>query len=69
MTDTVDRRTDSLLRVKEVKQRTGLSVATIYRRVAAKTFPQKVQLGPKSVAFYKSDVDAFIADPLGYRAA
>jgi prophage regulatory protein len=65
----VDRRTDSLLRMKDVKRRTGLSVATVYRREAAKTFPPKVRLGPKSVAWYQSDIDAFVADPLGYRAS
>lgn len=65
----VDRRGDSLLRIKDVKRRTGLSVATVYRRVDAKTFPAKVRLGPKSVAWYQSDIDAFVADPLNYRAA
>jgi prophage regulatory protein len=65
---TVDRRGDSLLRIADVRRRTGLSVATVYRREAAKTFPSKVQLGPKSVAWYSSDIDAFVADPMGYRA-
>ncbi len=69
MSDPVDRRTDSLLRLKDVKKRTGLSIATVYRREAAKTFPAKVRLGPKSVAWYQSDIDAFVADPLNYRAA
>lgn len=69
MSDPVDRRTDSLLRLKDVKKRTGLSIATVYRREAATTFPAKVRLGPKSVAWYQSDIDAFVADPLNYRAA
>lgn len=64
----IDRRGDCLLRMTEVKRRTGLSVATVYRREAARTFPPKVRLGPKSVAWYQSDIDAFVADPTGYRA-
>jgi len=64
-----DRRGDCLLRIPEVRRRTDLSVATVYRRVEAKTFPAKVRLGPKSVAWYQSDIDAFVADPTGYRAA
>ena len=66
---TVDRRGDCLLRIPEVRRRTGLSRATGYRRVDLKTFPPKVQLGPGSVAWYQSDIDAFVADPSGYRAA
>lgn len=65
----LDRRHDCLLRMKDVRRRTGLSVATVYRREAAGTFPKKVRLGPKSVAWYESDIDAFVANPLDYAAA
>lgn len=68
MTAVADRRGDSLLRMREVRQRTGLSTATIYRRVDAGTFPRKVRLGPKSVAWYGSDIDRFIENPLDYKA-
>ena len=64
-----DRRTDSFLRIADVKRRTGLSVATIYRRCDLGTFPKKQQLGPKAVAWYESDIGDFVADPLGYRAS
>lgn len=62
-----DRRQDSLLRIKDVKRRTGLSSATVYRREASGTFPPRVKLGPKAVAWYESDVGDFVADPCGYR--
>lgn len=65
---TKDRRKDRLLRVKLVIARTGLSVATIYRRGAAGTFPKKEQIGPRSVGWYESDIDDFVADPLNYRS-
>ncbi|UIJ43693.1 AlpA family phage regulatory protein [Sphingomonas cannabina] len=63
-----DRSRDSLLRIAAVRGRTGLSTATIYRREAEGTFPRRVKLGPRCVAWYDSDVSAFVADPMGYRA-
>ena len=63
----MDRKHDSLLRISRVKLRTGLSTATIYRREAGGTFPARVRLGPKMVAWYESDIDAWVADPMGYR--
>lgn len=63
MNTPLDRRTDRLIRMAEVKHRTGLSRATIYRREAAGTFPQKVRLGSNSVAWYESDIDQWISDP------
>ncbi|GAA0322583.1 hypothetical protein GCM10009087_36070 [Sphingomonas oligophenolica] len=63
-----DRRKDRLLRVKLVSARTGLSVATIYRRGAEGTFPKKERIGPRSVGWYESDIDDFVADPLNYRS-
>lgn len=64
----VDRRGDSLLRIPEVRRRTGLFTATIHRRVNEKTFPPKVRLGPACVAWYLSDIEVFVADPTSYRA-
>lgn len=55
-----DRRKDSLLRIATVRARTGLSAATIYRREAAGTFPQRVHIGARSVAWYESDIDDFV---------
>lgn len=63
-----DRTQDKLLRIGEVKARTGLSTATIYRREAQGTFPRKRRISPKLVAWYESDVGQWIADPLGYRS-
>lgn len=63
-----DRRLDSLLRIADVRRRTGLSTATVYRREAAGTFPRKVKLGEKAVAWYESDIGEFVAKPMGYRS-
>lgn len=64
-----DRRKDCLLRLPDVKRRTGLSTATIYRKVKGGAFPRKVQLSANVVAWYESDIDAWVADPMGWRAA
>jgi prophage regulatory protein len=62
-----DRRKDRLLRIASVRARTGLSVATIYRREAERSFPERQRIGIRSVAWYESDIDDFVADPLSYR--
>ena len=63
-----DRRKDSLLRVRAVVARTGLSIGTIYRRECEGTFPRKERIGGRCVAWYESDIEDFVSDPLGYRA-
>jgi prophage regulatory protein len=65
----IDRRTDSLLRLPDVRARTGLSSSSISRREAAGTFPRRVRIGENSVAWYLSDIEDFVVDPLNYRAA
>lgn len=47
-------------RLKEVKSRVGLSRSTIYAMMAAKTFPQSISLGLRSVAWLESDIDQWI---------
>jgi prophage regulatory protein len=62
-----DRRTDRLLRKPDVTARTGLSVSAIYRLETAGRFPIRRRIGLRSVAWYESDIEEFIADPTGYR--
>ncbi|MFD1611420.1 helix-turn-helix transcriptional regulator [Sphingomonas tabacisoli] len=64
---TPDRRKDRLIRIKSVLARTGLSVATVYRRESAGTFPKRLQIGVRSVAWYESDIEEFVANPMDYR--
>jgi predicted DNA-binding transcriptional regulator AlpA len=46
MTSDTDER---LLRLRDVKQKTGLGSSTIYRRIADGTFPAPRSLGPNTV--------------------
>ena len=65
----VDRRRDNLLRLADVKARTKLSRTTIYRRISAGTFPPSHPISEGLVAWYESDIDAWVANPMGWRAA
>jgi prophage regulatory protein len=54
---------DRFLRLQLVMQRTGLSRATIYRKVQAKTFPQSRKLGSSCVGWYESEIDEWVTAP------
>jgi len=62
-TEPRDRRRDRLLRSPTVRDRTGLSTPTIYRRQAEGTFPKSVKIGYNAIAWYESDIDEFVARP------
>lgn len=57
----------SLLRLPEVKARTGLSGSETYRRIAAGTFPAPVKLGERASAWVSADIDRWIADRIAAR--
>lgn len=50
-----------LLRLPEVRARTGLSRSSVYRLAARGQFPGGVKLTPHSTAWPERDVDAWIA--------
>lgn len=49
-----------ILRLPEVKARTGLSRSSIYNAIKAGTFPAHVSLGARAVGWFSSDIDAWI---------
>ncbi|WP_397534251.1 helix-turn-helix transcriptional regulator [Roseateles sp.] len=51
---------DALLRIQTVGQATGLSGATIYRKLAAGQFPAPVRLGARCTRWKAADVRAWI---------
>ncbi|EJL23956.1 AlpA family transcriptional regulator [Novosphingobium sp. AP12] len=63
----IDRHRDKLLRLTEVRSRTGLARSTIYSHMKAGTFPPQLQISQGLVAWYESDIDAWIANPMGWR--
>ena len=52
---------DRILRMSAVRDRVGLSTATIYRRIARGAFPSSVPLGGTIVGWRESDINAWIA--------
>lgn len=64
----IDRRFDRLIRLPEVMGRTGMSRATIYRKQADGTFPKSIRLGHSMIAWYESDVNDWIANPMEWRS-
>lgn len=47
------------IRLPEVRKLTSLSTATIYRMVACGKFPKQVKLGDRSVAWVKTELQAW----------
>ncbi|UPH91354.1 AlpA family transcriptional regulator [Synechococcus sp. NB0720_010] len=53
-----------LLRLPEVKKRTGLSKSTIYARIAQGSFPKQVVLGPRIVAWSEKAINNWIEEQI-----
>lgn len=62
MTDQPNR----ILRIKAVLDRTGLTRATLYRRVQAGSFPRQIHLSERCVGWRGSDIDAWMRNPMFY---
>ena len=60
---------NQLLRLPEVKNRTGASRSTIYALEAAGRFPRHVNLGARCTAWVASEVDAWIMARIADRDA
>jgi prophage regulatory protein len=50
----------SFLRLPEVKAVTGLSKTSIYELIREKSFPAPVRLGPRAVAWVKSEIRQWV---------
>ena len=52
--------TSRILRLPNVKTRTGLSRSTIYAMIKDKRFPKYISLGARSVGWLESEIEAWI---------
>ncbi len=59
----------SFLRLPEVKRLTGLSKSTLYAMIRAKSFPAPVPLGPRTVAWVRSEVKEWAAERISISRA
>jgi prophage regulatory protein len=62
-----ERPVERLIRIGEVKRLTGLSTATLYRKISAREFPRPVQLGAVARAWPLSEIQNWIAKRIELR--
>jgi prophage regulatory protein len=62
-----NRPVERLIRIGEVKRLTGLSTATLYRKMSAEDFPRPVRLGVAARAWPLSEVQHWIAGRIELR--
>jgi len=53
---------NKIIRLPEVKIKTGLSRSTIYLCMAKGTFPQTISLAERAVGWLDADIDQWLAD-------
>jgi prophage regulatory protein len=59
--------TDRIIRLPTVLSRSGLSRSTVYRKMGEGTFPPKLKVSLNGVGWRESELDRWIANPVGYR--
>lgn len=52
--------TQKIIRITQVKERTGLSRSTLYSLIKEKKFPAPVAISVRAVGWLSSDVDGWI---------
>ncbi|WP_339691752.1 AlpA family transcriptional regulator [uncultured Parasphingorhabdus sp.] len=61
-------KTDRIVRLKTVLDRTGLSRSTIYRKINEGTFPRQIPISINGAGWRESEINQWIANPPAYRA-
>ncbi|MBC8317786.1 MAG: AlpA family transcriptional regulator [Desulfobulbaceae bacterium] len=57
----------TILRRKQVENRTGLSRSTIYLRIQEGTFPRPINLGARAVGWLENEIEAWLASRIESR--
>lgn len=60
---------ESILRLPDVQNATGLSRSSIYALVSQGEFPKSVPLGPRAVGWLSTEVDSWIKSRISQRKA
>lgn len=56
-----------LIRLEEVKRRTGFQKSSIYNRIAEGSFPRPVPLGDRAVAWVEDEIQEWIDSRISER--
>jgi prophage regulatory protein len=59
---------DRILRLNTVLDRTGLSRATLYRKIQDGTFPRQVRIATRCAGWRESAIEAWMRNPMFYTA-
>lgn len=59
---------NNILRLKDIKHKTGLSRSTIYNLIAQGNFPKQISLGGRAVGWIEYEIDNWIVHKIKYRA-
>ncbi|ATY32987.1 helix-turn-helix transcriptional regulator [Sphingomonas psychrotolerans] len=59
---------DRILRIKTVLQRTGLSRATMYRKMQQGSFPRQIKISTRCAGWRESAINAWLHNPMFYSA-
>jgi prophage regulatory protein len=57
---------DRILRLNAVLERTGLSRATLYRKIQGGTFPKQVRIAERCTGWRESAINEWMRDPIYY---
>jgi len=60
-------KTERIIRLKTVLDRTGLSRSTIYRKIGDGTFPRQIPISVNGAGWHESEINRWISDPVAYR--
>ena len=56
-----------MLRLPQVKSKTGLPTSTIYKLIEENQFPRQIKLGPRTVAWLETEVEEWIQSRIAER--
>ncbi|WP_028117811.1 helix-turn-helix transcriptional regulator [Ferrimonas senticii] len=57
----------NIIRLSAIKSKVGLSRASIYAQIKAGTFPKQIKIGPRSVGWVESEIDAWLEQQMAKR--
>ena len=56
-----------IYRKKKVRDKTGLSDSTIYRKEKDGKFPKRIKISERLVGWYEDEIERWLNDPMGYK--
>ena len=61
-----EERSERILRISTVLERTGLSRSTLYRRIESGTFPRQIKIAERCAGWRESAVNEWLKNPMFY---